>query len=76
MAKKIPVPAVLSFWSIKGIAIPLLSHAKNFLFLIQQMHIFKREETFLTFINPLKSPLIAKELLVKENYPTATKESK
>lgn len=33
MAKKVPVSAVLSVWSIIGIAIPLLSHAKNFLVL-------------------------------------------
>lgn len=44
MAKKIPVSAVLSFWSIKGIAIPLLSHAKKFLFLKSSKCIFFKEK--------------------------------
>lgn len=32
MAEKIPVTTVLSFWCIKGIAIPLSSHAEEFRF--------------------------------------------
>ena len=53
MAKKIPVPAVLSFWSIKGIAIPLLSHAKKFLFQVYKC-IFFRDMTHI--YKPFKSP--------------------
>lgn len=46
MAKKIPVPAVLSFWSSKGIAIPLSSHAKTFLFLNQANAYFSKRRDF------------------------------
>lgn len=57
MAKKIPVPAVLSFWSSKGIAIPLSSHAKSFLFLNQANAYFSKTRDFSWINKPLKSPM-------------------
>lgn len=74
MAKKIPVPAVLSFWSIKGIAIPLSSHAKRFVLNRANAYFSKRSD----FSHHLKSLSTAKEhwlTFVKNtnaNYPTAT----
>lgn len=54
MAKKIPVPAVFSFWSSQGIAIPLSSHAKSFLFLNQANAYFSKRRDFSQTYKPLK----------------------
>lgn len=66
MAKKIPVQAVLSFWSSKGIAIPLSSHAKSFLFLNQANAYFSKRrdfsQTYKPFMKSLKIPFTAKQL--------------
>lgn len=43
MAKKIPVPAVLSFCSSKENAIPLFPHAKRFLFINHAKAYFLKE---------------------------------
>lgn len=87
MAKKIPVPAVLSFWSIKGIAIPLSSHAKNFLFLNRANAYFSKRSDFYhiykpfikSFKKPVNNQIALAIFLLKNtnaNYPIATEESK
>lgn len=54
MANNIPVPAVLSFSSIKEIAIPLSSHAKNFLFLNRANAYFSKRIDFSYIYKPFK----------------------
>lgn len=57
MAKKIPVSAVLSFWSIKGIAIPLSSRAKKFLFINRENAYFSKRIDFSHINKPFKKPV-------------------
>lgn len=57
MAKKIPVSAVLSFWSIKGIAIPLSSRAKKFLFINRANAYFSKRIDFSHINKPFKKPV-------------------
>ncbi len=63
MAKKIPVSAVLSFWSIKGIAIPLSSHAKKFLFLNLANAYFLKRTDFFHIFKPFKKPVNSQRAL-------------
>lgn len=82
MAKKIPVPAVLSFWSIKGIAIPLSSHAKKFLFLNRANAYFSKRSDFTDISKPFQKPVNSQLGLANflkntnANYRIATQESK
>lgn len=89
MAKKIPVPAVLSFWSIKGIAIPLSSHAKTFFSVVcfflnpANAYFSKRSDFYHSSSKPFKKPVNSQRALLSfllkintsENHPTATQES-